>query len=186
VGAAEVGMFGQRPRCIESLAAAEDATEALAAPSTDATALLSGSCLRCGLTDMSSPGDCCFHPALLPNPGPLLYSPEWHMCKAGGHTLDMPGCHHRMQHYYMYPVGGLGALEGSSAGAAPCEGGSCSPDASRRLDRLPGGGWSVTLQQTKMQPLVQPKWQSGVVRREFGTAPQPRSKMPSPSPQRRR
>ncbi len=33
-------------------------------------------CLRCGLNDESSPGVCCFHPALLPDPGPLRHTPE--------------------------------------------------------------------------------------------------------------
>ena len=198
----EVEVFGQRLSAVRSSAAAAAAggdmaeSEAVAAASSDATALLSGSCLRCGLTDMSSPGDCCFHPALLPNPGPLLYSPEWHMCKAAGHTLDMPGCHHRMQHYYMYPVGVLGAasISGAPAAAAGLGGGASS---GRRGDGSPGGGgggagggvagegWSKQQQQQKVRPLVQPKWHTGVVRQEAGTMPQPRTRLPSPSPQRR-
>lgn len=43
-------------------------------------------CARCGLDDSLSPGVCCFHPALLPDPGPLLYCTDWHACRGQGHT----------------------------------------------------------------------------------------------------
>eukprot|EP00983_Pelagomonas_calceolata_P105977 1159185-Pelagomonas_calceolata.AAC.8 len=42
-----------------------------------AYAVLESTCLRCGLNDESSPGLCCFHPGLLPDPGPLRHTPEY-------------------------------------------------------------------------------------------------------------
>lgn len=55
------------------------------------------SCMRCGSHETS--GLCRFHPALLRSPGPFLYSPEWHACKASGHTAQDPGCFIRQEHY---------------------------------------------------------------------------------------
>lgn len=57
-------------------------------------------CLRCGAGESSSPGRCCFHPGFVPVPGPLMYSPEWHSCRASC-TPDMPGCYSRQEHYYL-------------------------------------------------------------------------------------
>eukprot|EP00198_Chlamydomonas_reinhardtii_P003145 XP_001692481.1 predicted protein [Chlamydomonas reinhardtii] len=57
-------------------------------------------CLRCGLNDVSSPGECRFHPALLPQPGSLVFSPEWLTCQAAGHTFATAGCLVRPQHFY--------------------------------------------------------------------------------------
>lgn len=48
-------------------------------------------CARCGLDTRRSTGVCRFHPGLLPDAGPLAYGPEWHACRAAGHTLDTPG-----------------------------------------------------------------------------------------------
>ncbi|KAG2496291.1 hypothetical protein HYH03_005524 [Edaphochlamys debaryana] len=61
-------------------------------------------CLRCGLNDASSPGSCRFHPALLPQPGSLMFSPEWMACQAAGHTRRTPGCLRRGEHFYA-PLG---------------------------------------------------------------------------------
>ncbi|KAF6255418.1 hypothetical protein COO60DRAFT_1641521 [Scenedesmus sp. NREL 46B-D3] len=60
----------------------------------------SGVCLRCGSDDTQSPGRCCFHPGLVPVPGPLMYSPEWHACRAAC-TPEAPGCYSRREHYYL-------------------------------------------------------------------------------------
>lgn len=57
-------------------------------------------CARCGLNDSISPGRCSFHPALIGEPGPLLYGPEWHACKAAGHLPTSDGCYSRREHYY--------------------------------------------------------------------------------------
>ncbi|KAG2429841.1 hypothetical protein HXX76_010623 [Chlamydomonas incerta] len=57
-------------------------------------------CLRCGQNDVSSPGECRFHPALLPQPGSLVFSPEWLTCQAAGHTFATAGCLVRPQHFY--------------------------------------------------------------------------------------
>jgi hypothetical protein len=57
-------------------------------------------CARCGLNDSISPGRCCFHPALIGGPGPLLYGPEWHACQAAGHVPTSEGCFRRAEHYY--------------------------------------------------------------------------------------
>lgn len=64
----------------------------------------SRSCLRCGVNDASSPGRCCFHPGFVPVPGPLMYSPEWHACRASC-TPGMPGCYSRREHYYLPHLG---------------------------------------------------------------------------------
>ncbi|GMH42266.1 hypothetical protein BSKO_10185 [Bryopsis sp. KO-2023] len=59
-------------------------------------------CIRCGSRE--SAGPCRFHPALLRSPGPLLFSPEWHACKAAGHSRDQPGCYVRKEHYRPTPI----------------------------------------------------------------------------------
>ncbi len=85
-------------------------------------------CARCGLNDSLSPGRCCFHPALIGEPGPLLYGPEWHACKAGGHAPASQGCLTRAQHYY--PLALLRVLEAAAArGGSPP--GAGSPGSSR-------------------------------------------------------
>jgi len=71
-------------------------------------------CLRCGETEQSSPGVCRFHPFLVKAPNPFLYGPEWHLCKAAGHSSDDSGCHTRLEHYY--PTG----IAESLAAAACC------------------------------------------------------------------
>lgn len=60
----------------------------------------SSRCLRCGSQSAEAPSECKFHPALLKDPGPLLYSPEWHACRAAKHTIDQPGCYVRQGHYF--------------------------------------------------------------------------------------
>lgn len=58
-------------------------------------------CARCGLTEDESPGACTFHPALLPDPGPLRFTPEWFACKMGcGAQPGAPGCYTRRGHFF--------------------------------------------------------------------------------------
>ena len=57
-------------------------------------------CLRCGLSQSQRASDCRFHPALLTDPGPFLYSPEWHACRAAKHDCTYPGCYVRQGHYF--------------------------------------------------------------------------------------
>ena len=57
-------------------------------------------CVRCGLNDAISPGLCAFHPALVPDPGPLLFGPEWQSCSGGCHAIDQPPCFSRAVHTY--------------------------------------------------------------------------------------
>ena len=61
------------------------------------------SCLRCGLNDTTSPGECRFHPALVQAPGPFLYGVEWQACKLAGHGAQDTPCFTRQGHFY--PVG---------------------------------------------------------------------------------
>ena len=56
-------------------------------------------CLRCGARSSQGETDCRFHPALLKDPGPFLYSPEWHACRAAKHSSSSPGCYVRQEHY---------------------------------------------------------------------------------------
>lgn len=56
-------------------------------------------CLRCGARRSTEGTDCRFHPALLKDPGPFLYSPEWHACRAAKHSGSSPGCYVRREHY---------------------------------------------------------------------------------------
>lgn len=58
-----------------------------------------GCCLRCGVLTGTGSAECSFHPALLLDPGPLRFSPEWHACKAAGHGHQEPGCYTRQGHY---------------------------------------------------------------------------------------
>lgn len=73
-------------------------------------------CLRCGSNDAVSPGRCCFHPGLVPAPGPLMYSPEWHACRATC-TPDMPGCYSRREHYYLPQFSAAAGRHSSKAGS---------------------------------------------------------------------
>jgi hypothetical protein len=57
-------------------------------------------CARCGLNDGLSPGLCAFHPALMPDPGPLLFGPDWHACGAAGHRAADAPCVQRTAHTY--------------------------------------------------------------------------------------
>lgn len=59
-----------------------------------------GRCVRCQRTAAQRQDKCRFHPALLKDPGPLLYSPEWHACRAAKHSADQPGCYVRQGHYF--------------------------------------------------------------------------------------
>ena len=63
-------------------------------------ALPAPQCLRCGVRQSQNVPECKFHPALLKNPGPLLYSPEWHACRAAEHGSAEPGCYVRQGHYF--------------------------------------------------------------------------------------
>jgi hypothetical protein len=47
-------------------------------------------CVRCGEQEGAGPdgsGPCCFHPGLVPAPGPLMYGPEWHACRCVGASV---------------------------------------------------------------------------------------------------
>lgn len=57
-------------------------------------------CMHCGLNDTISPGACAFHPALVPDPGPLLFGPAWHACGVAGHRPADPPCLQRDSHMY--------------------------------------------------------------------------------------
>lgn len=57
-------------------------------------------CLRCGGKAGQEGHECRFHPALLQDPGPFLYSPEWHACRAAKHGVGTPGCFVRQGHYF--------------------------------------------------------------------------------------
>lgn len=72
---------------------------AAAATAAESVAATSG-CVRCGVTAGVGCAECRFHPALLTDPGPLQYSPEWHACRAAGHSGVDPGCHMRHGHYF--------------------------------------------------------------------------------------
>ena len=68
-------------------------------------------CLRCGVEQTQKMSDCRFHPALLPDPGPFLYGPEWHACRAARHGRGDPGCYVRQGHYFPgHAVQGTGLL----------------------------------------------------------------------------
>lgn len=57
-------------------------------------------CARCGCTTANASAQCSFHPYLLMQPGPFLYSPEWHACKAAGHTANDSPCYTRPGHFF--------------------------------------------------------------------------------------
>ncbi|GAX73056.1 hypothetical protein CEUSTIGMA_g509.t1 [Chlamydomonas eustigma] len=57
-------------------------------------------CIWCGLNDTISPGLCTFHPALLLDPGALLFGPEWQTCHVEAHTSDQPACFTKSMHTY--------------------------------------------------------------------------------------
>lgn len=57
-------------------------------------------CLRCGVKSGQVGHNCRFHPALLQDPGPFLYSPEWHACRAAKHDAGTAGCFVRQGHYF--------------------------------------------------------------------------------------
>ena len=68
-------------------------------------------CMRCGVEQSQKMSDCRFHPALLPDPGPFLYGPEWHACRAAQHGRGDPGCYVRQGHYFPgHAVQGTGLL----------------------------------------------------------------------------
>jgi hypothetical protein len=162
-------------------------------PTAAAAAAVCGSCLRCGLNDVSSPGECSFHPALLAQPGPLLYSPQWHACKAAGHTADMPGCYARAAHYYVYPLEAAAGKEPSSPTKGKAAGGwLCSSPSKPACDRLGTAAAAANRSSRGVSPgrvpsaagktvVVQPRWKgpkspSGKQQQ----APQPRSRLPQP------
>ena len=83
-------------------------------------------CLRCGVKQSQKMHDCRFHPALLRHPGPFLYSPEWHACRAAKDARGDPGCYVRHGHYFPgQAVQGTGLVD---ARAGKCTG---SPSHSR-------------------------------------------------------
>ncbi|DBA79551.1 TPA: hypothetical protein ACH3X1_008250 [Trebouxia sp. C0004] len=72
-------------------------------------------CLRCGVQQSLRMSDCRFHPALLPDPGPFLYGPEWHACRAARHGHGDPGCYVRQGHYFPgHAVQGTGLLNATT------------------------------------------------------------------------
>ena len=75
-------------------------------------------CLRCGVTAGGERHDCRFHPALLQDPGPFLYSPEWHACRAAKHCSGSPGCFVRQGHYFpSHAVQATGLAEAQAVGS---------------------------------------------------------------------
>lgn len=85
-------------------------------------------CLRCGVTAGAGSAECRFHPALLSDPGPLLFCPEWHACRAAKHTDNEPGCYKRHGHYYpMHAVTDTGLVESNREQRAVAEVGDCMP-----------------------------------------------------------
>lgn len=76
------------------------------------------SCLRCGVKAGGERHDCRFHPALLQDPGPFLYSPEWHACRAAKHCTRSPGCFVRQGHYFPgHAVQATGLAEAHAVGS---------------------------------------------------------------------
>lgn len=74
-------------------------------------------CLRCGVKSGREGHDCRFHPALLQDPGPFLYSPEWHACRAAKHGAASPGCFVRQGHYFPgHAVQATGLAKAHAAG----------------------------------------------------------------------
>lgn len=95
---------------------------------TAASAAVSACCLRCGLTAGAGSAECRFHPALLSAPGPLLFSPEWHACRAAKHSSNEPGCFKRHGHYYpMHAVTDTGLVNNSREQPAVAQTGDSMP-----------------------------------------------------------
>lgn len=87
-------------------------------------------CARCGLPESEVAGvGCCFHPAHIAAPGPLLYGEAWHACKASCRRGD-PGCYTRREHFFM-PSSRHQQQQRPAAAAAAGDGG-------RRLSRQAG------------------------------------------------
>lgn len=82
------------PSCVQSA----DADQPCSAPG-GPTASAIVACARCGCSLSQAPAECRFHPHLLKDPGPFLFSPEWHACKAAGHTEADAGCYVRAGHF---------------------------------------------------------------------------------------
>ena len=60
-----------------------------------------GRCARCGQEQAASAQQPCrFHPALLMSPGPLLFTPEWQVCRAQVHSMADPACMQGAAHYF--------------------------------------------------------------------------------------
>lgn len=77
-------------------------------------------CLRCGVKSGQEGHDCRFHPALLQDPGPFLYSPEWHACRAAKHGARSHGCFVREGHYFPgHAVQATGLAQACAAGCKP-------------------------------------------------------------------
>lgn len=110
-------------------------------------------CIRCGLSDTSSAQACAFHPSLLPDPGPLRFTPEWYACQAAGHTLADPPCYSRPEHY-LCPAGQV----------CPAGDLSKSPDSETHAARR------MLAQQDQQQRMEQ-----------LSPMPRPRIKLPQPS-----
>ena len=85
-------------------------------------------CLRCGIPVGAGSAECRFHPALLSDPGPLLFCPEWYACRAGKHSSDEPGCYKRQGHYYpLHAVTDTGLIGNDRHQHAVAETGDCMP-----------------------------------------------------------
>jgi hypothetical protein len=90
-------------------------------PAAEAAVLV---CARCGQRQSGGSGaassTCCFHPGLVPAPGPLLFSQPWHECKSRCKPSD-PGCYTRNEHFWRMPADAAGS--GRSAAAVLPAGG---------------------------------------------------------------
>jgi len=87
-----------------------------------ASVAVAACCLRCGVEQSQKMSDCRFHPALLPNPGPFLYGPEWHACRAARHGRGDPGCYVRQDHYFPgHAVQGTGLLTDRARLSSPTD-----------------------------------------------------------------
>ena len=101
------------PSCVQSA----DADQPCSA-SGGSTASATAACARCGCSLGQAPAECRFHPHLLSNPGPFLFSPEWHACKAAGHTEADAGCYVRAGHFVRDAALKLGAAAGQRVRAS--------------------------------------------------------------------
>ncbi|KAF8063107.1 CPI1 [Scenedesmus sp. PABB004] len=130
-------------------------------------------CLRCGGSGGASPGRCVFHPGLVAAPGPLLYSPEWHACRAGC-SPGAPGCYTRREHTYAPPPPPP-ASSAAGRAASPSPRGNRAPSPHARTGGGSPGRWdALEAAAVAAAAMVVSEAQ-----------PQPRSVLPRPTTPRR-